>query len=155
MFTQTKPEALHTTQRRLPNLQSAVVNRALQQVERSSAMPGAPRHGMSPRSVASQGLTQTFGLDFRAAILTVFVDLMVFGGDAFSLGVLIPLGIIVAAILAFIVYRIQIKWYGDDHDSALIKALIVGLLTAIPAPLGPLFAIPGGMLGIVNAVRRR
>jgi ParB-like chromosome segregation protein Spo0J len=43
----------------------------------------------------------------------------------------------------------------DDHETALIKALIVGLLTAIPAPLGPFFAIPAGLLGVVNAVRRR
>jgi hypothetical protein len=83
------------------------------------------------------------------------VDLLVFGGDAVSFGVLIPLGIVVAAILTFIVYRIQIKWYGDDHDSALIKAMIVGLLTAIPAPLAPVVAIPGGILGIANALRRK
>jgi hypothetical protein len=83
------------------------------------------------------------------------VDSMVFGGDAFSLGLLIPLGIGVGVVLAFIVYRIQINWYGDEPDSALIKAMVAGLLTAIPAPLGPLFAIPGGVLGLVNAVVRR
>jgi len=103
----------------------------------------------------SRGLAATFGLDPRVAVLTVIVDMMVFGGDAITLGALIPIGIGVGAILGFIVYKIQMKWYGDDHDSALIKALIVGMLTAIPAPLGPFFAIPGGLLGIVKALRRR
>jgi hypothetical protein len=155
MITPTKRETIRAVHGRPCILQSTNAKRPIQRLRPSFAMSVGPRREMSPRSAASQGLTQTFGLDFRAAVLTVIVDLMVFGGDAFSLGVLIPLGIIVAAILAFIVYRIQIKWYGDDHDSALIKALIVGLLTAIPAPLAPLFAIPGGVLGIVNTVRRR
>jgi hypothetical protein len=110
---------------------------------------------LKPPPSASRGLAQTFGLDVRAAILTVFVDLMVFGGDAVSFGLLLPIGIGVACVLGFIVYRIQVKWYGDDHDSALIKAMIVALLTAIPAPLAPLVAIPGGLLGIVGAITRK
>jgi hypothetical protein len=73
-------------------------------------------------------------LDFRAAILIVLVDLMVFAGDAMSFGLLIPFGIIVGGVLGYIVYQIQRVWYQDDHDSAFIKAMIVGLLTAIPAP---------------------
>jgi hypothetical protein len=104
---------------------------------------------------ASRGLAATFGLDPRVAVLTVIVDMMVFGGDAITLGALIPIGIGVGAIMGLIVYKIQVKWYGDDRDSALIKALIVGLLTAIPAPLGPFFAIPGGLLGILKALRGR
>jgi hypothetical protein len=150
-----KPAVSDETQRQSTTLQSLDAGRAIQRVEPLTSSPDELRHAMSPPRAPSQGFTQTFGLDFRAAILTFLVDSMVFGGDAFSLGLLIPLGIVVGAILAFIVYRIQIKWYGDDHDSALIKALIVGLLTAIPAPLGPLFAIPGGVLGLVNTVRRR
>jgi hypothetical protein len=103
----------------------------------------------------SCGLVAAFGLDPRVALLTVVVDMMVFGGDAITLGALIPIGIAVGAILAFTVYKVQRLWSNDGHENALIKALIVGLLTAIPAPLGPLFAIPGGILGIVNAVRRK
>jgi hypothetical protein len=99
---------------------------------------------------ASGGLAQFFGLDVRAAMLAVGVDLMVFAGDALSLETLIPLGIAVAAVLGVIVYRIQRKWYGDDHESALIKSMIVALVTAIPIPLTPLIAIPGG---IVAAIR--
>jgi hypothetical protein len=118
----------------------------------------AGRHaGVSPdrQGVAVRGLTQTFGLDIRTALLAVLVDMMVFGGDVLSAGALIPLGIAVAGVLGFIAYKIQTRWYGDDHDSALIKALIVGLLTAIPVPLTPIIAVPGGVLGVIGMLRRK
>lgn len=111
-------------------------------------------NALSPRTAASQGLTRMFGLDARSAVLAVLVDLMVFAGDTFSLETLVPLGIAVAAVLGFIVYKIQRK-ANDDHDSALIKAMIIGLLTAIPVPLTPFVAVPGGIVGIVSAIRRK
>ena len=110
---------------------------------------------ISPQAVASRGLAQTFGLDIRAAILAVIVDLMVFGAEVVSFETLLPLGICVAGVLAFIVYKIQRKWHQDDHDSALIKAMIIGLLTAIPVPLTPIIAVPGGIFGIVSSFRRK
>lgn len=119
----------------------------------------APRRGrsgtISPQAAASRGLAQTFGLDIRAAILAVIVDLMVFGGEVVSFEALLPLGICVAGVLGFITYKMQRKWHQDDHDSALIKALIIGLLTAIPVPLTPIIAVPGGVLGIVSSFRRK
>jgi hypothetical protein len=96
-----------------------------------------------------------FGLDPRAAVLAVLVDLMVFAGDTFSLETLLPLGIAVAAALGFIVYKLQRKCHSDDHDSALIKAMIVGVLTAIPVPLTPLLAIPGCIIGVARALQRK
>jgi len=116
---------------------------------------GGPQGAMLPQKAASHGLTQMFGLHPSASLLTILVDLMLFGGDVVTLGTMIPLGVAVSAVLAFIVYRIQITWYGDDHDSALNKALIVGLLTAIPVPLSPLVAIPGGLIGILKMIRRK
>jgi len=110
---------------------------------------------LKPHGSASRGLAQIFGLAPQAAFLTVVVDLLVFAGDTFSLETLLPLGIGVAAVLGLIVYRIQRKSYNDTHDAALTKALIVGLLTAIPVPITPLFAIPGGLLGIVHAFQRK
>jgi hypothetical protein len=107
------------------------------------------------QSAASRGLAAMFGLNIRAAFLAIFVDMMVFGVDTFSAETLIPLGIAIAGVLGFIVYKIQRKMAGDDHDTALIKAFSIGLLTAIPIPLTPLVAIPGGLLGIVNSMRRR
>jgi len=102
-----------------------------------------------------RGLTQMFGLHFSSAVLTIIVDLMVFGGDVISGGMLLPVGIVLAVVLGFIVYRIQRHMYGDDHNAALTKALIVGLLTAIPVPVTPFVAIPSGVIGLANAIGRR
>ena len=109
--------------------------------------PGGP--------AAARGLASMLGLDPGAAGLAILVDLMVFGGDAASLGLFVPFAAAVAAVLGYIVYRIQVTRHGDTHGAALIKALSVGLLTAIPVPLTPIIAIPGGILGIVRAARRK
>jgi hypothetical protein len=112
--------------------------------------PDGPDEKMAAHGNASQGLAQMFGLDPRAAVLTVIVDLMVFGADTFSLEMLLPLGVAVAAILGYIVYRLQRSSYGDDKQSAITKGLIIFLLTAIPVPLSPILAIPAGVIGIVK-----
>jgi hypothetical protein len=110
---------------------------------------------MSPHRAASGGLMQMLALQPKVAVLTVLVDVMVFSGDTASLEVLLPLGIAISAVLGFIVYKIQRKEGGDDHDTALIKGLTIGLLTAIPVPLSPFIAIPGGLIGIVKAITRK
>jgi hypothetical protein len=112
--------------------------------------PDGPDESMATHRNASQGLAQTFGLDPRAAILTVIVDLMVFGADTISFETLLPLGVAVAAVLGYIVYRIQRSSYGDEKESAVTKGLIIFLLTAIPVPLSPIIAIPGGVIGVVK-----
>jgi hypothetical protein len=110
---------------------------------------------LSARDSAAQGLVQMFGLDPRVAVFLVIVDLLLFGGNIVSLGTLIPLGVAVGAAVGFITYRGQRHWFGDDHESALIKAMMVAVLTAIPVPITPLVAIPGGVLGVVKAIRRK
>lgn len=116
---------------------------------------GQTGNAMTPHRAASGGLMQMFALEPKAAVLTVLVDVMVFTGDTASLETLLPLGIAIAAVLGFLVYKIQRKDGGDDHDTALIKGLIIGLLTAIPVPLSPFIAIPGGLIGIVKAITRK
>jgi hypothetical protein len=108
-----------------------------------------------PQIAKSRGFAATYGLDPRAAGLMVLVDLMISGMDTMSLETLLPLGVAIATMLGFVIYRIQRGWYGDERDCAVTKALIVGLLTAIPVPITPLIAIPGGALGIVKVLRRR
>lgn len=114
-----------------------------------------PARAPDARSVTHRGLLQTFGLDVRAAALAVVVDLMVFGGTLGSGGVLYAVEIGAGIVLAFITYKIQRAWYGDDHDSALIKAAIIGLLTAIPVPVTAVVATPGGILGLLHLLLRR
>ena len=96
-----------------------------------------------------------FGLDPRIAFLTLIVDSMLFGGDVLSGGALVFLSIFIGAALGFVAYKAQRKWYGDDKESALLKAVILGLLTAIPAPLPAILSVPSGILGLVHNLRKR
>jgi hypothetical protein len=104
---------------------------------------------------APRGLTQLFGLDPRIAFLMFLIDLMLFGGEVLTLGLLIPVAMIAGVVLGFITYRAQKRWYGDDHDAALIKGAIVGLLTAIPTPLPAIAYLPSGLLGLIHVARAR
>jgi hypothetical protein len=104
---------------------------------------------------APRGLTQLFGLDPRIAFLMFLIDVMLFGGEVLTLGLLIPVAMVAGVVLGFITYRAQKRWYGDDPDAALIKAAIVGLLTAIPTPLPAIAYLPSGLLGLIQVARAR
>ncbi len=96
-----------------------------------------------------------FGLDPRIAFLTLIVDMMLNAGDLVSMGMLFPVSLAAGIVLGFIVYKAQINWYGDDTESAKIKALIIGLLTAIPTPLPELLYIPAGIVGLFHGFRKK
>jgi len=117
-----------------------------------------------PEHAQARGFAQAFGLHPAIALLTIAVDLMLFGKDGilyaiFGLptgGLSIALALLISApvgaILGFIAYFAQKHWYGDNRPSALIKASMVGLLTAIPT------SIPGiiyGSFGLVGIFRRK
>jgi hypothetical protein len=101
----------------------------------------------------TRGFTQIFGLDPRIAFLMFVVDSMLFGGNVLTFGLLIPISIVAGLVLGFVTYRAQLKWYGDDRESALIKSMAVGLLTAIPTPLPAILYVPSGVLGLIHAAR--
>ncbi len=105
-----------------------------------------PYHG-------SAGLTQLLGLDPRIAILTLLVDAMLFSGEVLTMGLLIPIAIVAGAGLGFIAYRAQVRWYGDERESALIKGAVIALLTAIPTPLPAILYIPSAVLGAIHYLR--
>ena len=111
----------------------------------------------SPNNVPAHrgGFIQTFGLDVRVAILAIVIDFLAFGGDIVSLGALYVVELGAGIVMVFITYKIQRAWYGDDRDSAIIKALVIGLLTAIPVPITGIVAGPAGILGFFNLFRRR
>jgi hypothetical protein len=108
-------------------------------------------HEQSART--SRGFSQLFGLDPRIAFLMFVIDLMLFSGAVLTAGLLIPIALVAGIVLGFITYRAQMKWYGDDRDSALIKGIIVGLLTAIPTPLPAIVYLPSGVLGLIHMAR--
>jgi hypothetical protein len=97
---------------------------------------------------------QLFGLDPRIAFLTLIVDMMLNAADLISMGLLLPVSVAAGIVLGYIVYRAQMNWYGDDKESARIKALILGLLTAIPTPIPEILYIPAGILGLFHGFWR-
>lgn len=113
--------------------------------------PPLPNHA----AVSARGFGQVFGLDPRIAFLTIVVDVMLFGGDIISLGASLLLSAAVGGVLGYITYKAQRHWYGDDSESAMIKGLIVGLLTAIPTSLPGFLTIPSGIVGLVHILRRK
>jgi hypothetical protein len=102
---------------------------------------------INPHHVAAGGFAQLFGLHPAVVFLTLMVDTMLFGGDVVSLGASLSLDIAAAGILGFIAYKAQRKWYGDDRESAVIKALTLALLTAIPTNIPAFLYVPAGILG--------
>lgn len=111
----------------------------------------------SPIHHASRGFGQIFGIDPRIAFLTFLVDLMLFGTGAVTMGVAtLFLSLPAGLILSFIAYRAQMKWYGDDRETAIIKAAMLGLLTALPVPIPKLVYLPSGVIGFFhNALARK
>jgi hypothetical protein len=107
----------------------------------------------------SKSLDQIFGIDPRIAFLAFIVDLMLFGSAAATMGIdlpiLIPLAIAAGIVLGRITYKAQMKWYGDDHESAMIKAGILALLTAIPVGIPAIVWIPSGLLGLLHNARKK
>lgn len=105
----------------------------------------------NPDFETARGFGQAFGLHPAVAFFTIAVNLMMFGKDGLALilapetaGADIPIALLISAgvgaLTGYVTYLGQMKWYGDDHESAKIKALITGVLTAIPTGLpGMLF----------------
>jgi len=129
------------------------------QIETSALVPRAPRFQRVPdknagpqRAIGRFG--QLFGLDPRVAFLTLIIDMMLNAGDLVSMGLLLPFSIGAGIVLGYVVYRAQMNWYGDDPESARIKGLVLGLLTAIPTPIPEIVYIPAGLLGLFHGFLR-
>jgi hypothetical protein len=117
--------------------------------------PSPPIPPALPQSVAARGIGSVFDLDPRIAALAIGTDVILFTGDIFTVGGFFPMAALFAIGLGVITYKAQIAWHNDDRNSAMIKAMIVAFLTALPGPITPLFALPGGIVGLVKAIRRR
>jgi hypothetical protein len=130
------------------------------QIDSTVVVPRVPRFQRLPNknspTMRSLGrFSQLFGLDPRIAFLTLIVDMMLNAGDLISMGLLLPVSIAAGVVLGYVVYRAQMNWYGDDQESARIKGLILGLLTAIPTPIPEILYIPAGILGLVHGFWRK
>src|SRR5215472_16615048 len=130
------------------------------QIDSSGLVPRGHRFqripNKNPETVGSiRRFGQLFGLDPRIAVLTLIVDMMLNAGDLITMGLLLPVSVAAGVVLGYVVYRAQMNWYGDDKESAKIKALILGLLTAIPTPIPEILYIPAGILGLFHGFWRK
>jgi hypothetical protein len=117
--------------------------------ERLSAAPEPPIAGNSHAPQAKwPGFAQIFGLHPAIALLTFIVDSMLFAAEAGSLGTFWPVSVGVSLVLGFITWRAQMKWYGDDSESAALKGLIIALLTAIPTNIPAWVYVSAGIVGL-------
>jgi hypothetical protein len=103
---------------------------------------------------AVRGFGQLFGLHPIPAATTFVVNEMLFVGAVFSMGTLALLAPIVAVALGIITYKSQRRFYDDDHDAALVKALAVGLISAIPVGIPAFLTVPAGVVGLVHNLRK-
>jgi hypothetical protein len=109
----------------------------------------------SVQGTAARGFAQVFGLHPIPAVMTLAVNAMLFTGELTTFGALIPLGVMVAIVLAVLTFICQRRVYGDDESEALVKALAVGLLTAIPTGLPSLLTVPSAAVGLIHTIRRK
>lgn len=113
------------------------------------------RPGATDEPPVSRSFGQMFGIDLRIAIVMFVLDAMLNAGEIASMGLLVPVSLVAGVVLGYITYRAQMNWYGDDKESAKIKAVIVGLLTAIPTPLPEILYLPFGIVGFFHNLRRK
>ena len=104
-------------------------------------------HSTTHHHHAARGLAQSFGIHPAIAALTLTLDWMLFGAETVTLGMSLPISAAVSTALGFIAYRAQIHWYGDDTESAALKAGILGLLMMIPTGLPSALYLPAGFIG--------
>lgn len=125
-------------------------------VQNLQTYPPTPQYAPYAQPAArAHGFSQIFGIHPAIATLTFLVDLMLFGGEVATMGAILPVSIGAGAALGVITYLAQRKWYGDDKDSAAIKGLILGFLTAIPTPLPAILTVPSGIVGLVHNWRKK
>ena len=105
---------------------------------------------------AARGLAQLFALNPLLAIFIILVDAMVSAVDVATLGISAPVLWLIASIFTgVVVFMGQKKWGGDDQEGALIKALMVSFLVALPTPFPSFLTVPSAIVGTVQMLRRK
>jgi hypothetical protein len=94
------------------------------------------------------------GLHPLTALGLLLVDWMLFGEEVATAGVGWLISLPVGIMLGMIAYLIQRHSYKDEIAPAAAKGLLVGLLTAIPAPLSSFGILPLAAFGAIRFLSR-
>ncbi len=100
-------------------------------------------------------LAHAVGLHPLVAFGMFACDWMLFGGEAGSGGIGLAITVPVALALTIPCVLIQRYSFGDRWGAALGKGLLVGVLTAIPMPLGSPATLAGGVIGLLRPGKPR
>ncbi|MBK8251263.1 MAG: hypothetical protein IPK82_01160 [Polyangiaceae bacterium] len=106
-------------------------------------------------SDARSTLVKTLGLHPLVAFGMFACDWMLFGGEASSAGVGLALTIPIALALTIPSVLIQRFTFRDSWGAALGKGLMVGVLTAVPMPLGSPVTLAGGVIGLFGKGKKK
>jgi hypothetical protein len=117
--------------------------------------PPAANYTREPAQPVARGFAQLFGLHPITAITTLAANAMLFTGELATMGALVPVAFAVAIVLGAMTFICQRRMYGDNESEALVKALAVGLLTAIPTGLPGFLTVPSAVVGLVHTIRRK
>ena len=113
-------------------------------------MTPKPSHPESTRA----RLARLLGLHPLVAFGMFACDWMLFGGEVGSGGVGLAVTIPVALALTVPCLLVQRFSFRDTWGAAIGKALMVGVLTAIPMPLGSPVTLAGGVIGLLGPRRK-
>jgi len=97
---------------------------------------------------ASRGFAQTMGLHPAITFFVLCTDIMLFGGEAITVGASLPLSLLVSSAVGYATYKGQQAWFGDSEESARTKAIMLATMTFIPSPLPAFLYTPLGFLGL-------
>lgn len=119
--------------------------------------PSLPSAPPQPDPMANpsgfMAMCQTLGLHPLTTVVLFAVDWMMFGGEVMTVGIGWTVSILVSFVLGFGVFLTQKHIYKDDHETALAKAVMLALLTAIPTPLPGFLTAPSGFLGLIKVIK--
>jgi hypothetical protein len=97
---------------------------------------------------AARGFSSTFGLYPAVAALTLAVDVMLGAVEVVTFGAGWLFSLLVSAAVGYLSYRAQMKFFGDDDETAKLKAGMLALLLAIPSPIPAFLYLPMGVVGL-------
>ncbi len=97
---------------------------------------------------------RTVGLHPLTALGLFIVDWMLFGEEVATGGVGWLISLPIGIMLGLVAYLIQRRSYKDEAGPAAAKALLVGLLTAVPAPLSSFGILPLAAFGAIRVLTR-
>ncbi len=99
-------------------------------------------------------LAHAVGLHPLVAFGMFACDWMLFGGEAGSAGVGLAITVPVALALTIPCILLQRFSFKDGWGAAIAKGLLVGVLTAIPMPLGSPATLAGGVIGLLRPAKK-